>query len=62
MHDLEACKVGDDLYLCSQCGAEVKSNHFYKHYSICRDCEEENGSRYDDDDDDDYYDEDRDDD
>jgi DNA-directed RNA polymerase subunit RPC12/RpoP len=60
MRDLEACKIGDNLYLCAQCGDEVAGEHFDKYSSICHSCVEENGERYDDDDDydDDYGDDD----
>lgn len=56
MRDLEAAKVGDDLYLCCMCGEEFKSTDFQKHHSLCNDCynreDEEEDYDYDDGDDD----------
>ena len=54
MRDLEACKIGDNLYLCAQCGSEVSGGNFDKYQSICLDCDGDNAYRYDNEDDDDY--------
>lgn len=53
MRTYEESKIGDNLYLCSQCGAEVPGEDFNKPSHVCEECY---NISYDDPDDDDDYD------